>query len=243
MAGRVNRNSRQNAARSTRAARGRNNFAPRNSREKKMFGVIAILATVLIGTIGVAVAAFSTDLYIRGTATVRPSVWSVHFQNLQPVAITGDNAKETTAPTIQTSVDGVEMAAIKNYEVELKDPGDAVEYTFEVINEGDMNAKIDSITINTGASLTCASAGGTEMANKVCANLKYTLKYADGTTVAAGDKLAKKSPGSTANVKTMKLKLELNPEMNSKDLPTKDVTVSNLAVIIAYGQDTETETE
>lgn len=241
MAGKVNKNSKAAATRTARNARNRGGFGPRNSREKKMFAVIAVLAVVLLGTIGVAVAAFSTDLYIRGTATVRPSVWNVHFQNLQPATITGDNAKETTAPTIQTSVDGVEMAAIKNYEVELKDPGDAVEYTFEVINEGDMNAKIDSVTINTGASLTCASAGGTEMANKVCSNLKYTLKYADGTTVAAGDKLAKKETGSTANVKTMKLKLELNPEMNTKDLPTKDVTVSNLAVIIAYGQDTTAE--
>lgn len=241
MAGKtINKNSRA-AARSTRNSRNRGSFGPRNNREKKMFAVIAVLAVVLLGTIGVAVAAFSTDLYIRGTATVRPSVWNVHFQNLQPVVTTGDNAKETTAPTIQTSVDGVEMAAIKSYEVELKDPGDAVEYTFEVINEGDMNAKIDAVTINTGANLSCASAGGTEMANKVCTNLKYTLKYADGTTVAAGDKLAKKETGSTANVKTMKLKLELNPDMDTKDLPTKDVTVSNLAVIVAYSQDTTTE--
>lgn len=241
MAGKTNKNSKAAVTRTTRTNRSRGGISTRNGREKKMFAVIAVLAIALLGTIGVAVAAFSTDLYIRGTATVRPSVWNVHFQNLQPVTKTGDNAKETTAPTIQTSVDGVEMAAIKNYEVELKDPGDAVEYTFEVINEGDMNAKIDAITINTGTSLSCASAGGTEMANKVCANLKYTLKYADGTTVAAGDKLAKKETGSTANVKTMKLKLELNPDMDTKDLPTKDVTVSNLAVIIAYSQDTTAE--
>lgn len=241
MAAKANKNSKAAATRSARTVRNRSGFAPRNGREKKMFGVIAVLAVVLLGTIGVAVAAFSTDLYVRGTATVRPSVWNVHFQNLKPVKTTGDNAKEITAPTIQTSVDNVEMAAIKTYDVELKDPGDAVEYTFEVINEGDMDAKIDAITINTGSNLSCASAAGQEVADKVCSHLNYTLKYADDATVAVGDKLAKKSPGSTENVKTMKLKLELDPDTDGKDLPAKDVTVSNLAVIITYGQDTTTE--
>lgn len=235
MATKVNKNSKAAATRTARSARGRAGLSPRNGREKKMFAIIAVLAVALIGTIGVAVAAFSTDLYIRGTATVRSTVWDVHFQNLQPAVLTGAYTKEITPPTIQTSVDGVAMAAIKSYDVELKEPGDAVEYTFDVANAGDMDAVLNAVTINSGSSLSCSSAAGQPAADKVCAKLNYTLTYADGTTVAVGDTLDKATNG-TVTTKTMKLKLEFDPSATSADLPEKDVTVSALAVILSYGQ-------
>lgn len=210
-------------------------FIARNDREKKMLLAILALAVLLIGSIGVAVAAFSSDLYIRGTATVSSSVWDVHFENLQPVALTGTYTQEITAPTIQTSVDGVAMAAIKNYDVKLKEPGDSVEYTFDVVNAGDMDARIAAIQINTGSKLSCTSAAGDTEAAAVCAKLNYTLSYSDGTQVKAGDKLPSQSNGT--NSKTMKLKLELDPSITSAELPSKDVAISGLAVIISYEQD------
>ncbi len=208
-----------------------------NSRNQRFMVLVVLLAVALIGTIGVAIAAFSTDLYIRGTATMRSTVWDVHFANLQDVVLTGRNAKEITAPTIQTSVDGNPLAAIKTFDVQLKDPGDAVEYTFDVVNAGDLDAELAAITIHTGPALTCSSAAGQEVADRVCAKLNYTLTYADGTAVAVGDQLAK-AAGSTVTTKTMKLKLQLDPTIDSADLPTKDVAISNLVVILSYAQDT-----
>lgn len=222
-----NKNSRTVATRTN--ARRSKNLSVRNSREKKLIIAIAALAVCLLGSIGVAVAAFSTDLYIRGTATVRSSVWDVHFENLQPATITGTYAQEITPPTIQTSVDGNALASIKSYEVELKEPGDSIEYVFEVVNAGDMNAVLNAITINTGSSLSCSSAMPTEATN-VCSKLNYTLTYDNGTAVAPGDTL-----DSLAR-KQMKLKLEFDPSVASADLPTKDVAVSGLAVILSYGQ-------
>lgn len=207
------------------------------SRDRKLIAVIAVLAVALIGTVGVAVAAFSTDLYIRGTATVRSTVWDIHFEQLQPVTLTGTKAHEITAPTIQTSINNVPLAAIKNYEVELKDPGDAVEYTFDVVNAGDLDAEITAVTINSGETLSCTSAAGQEVANRVCAKLRYTLTYADGANVAVGDALPSSASGN--NRKTMKLKLEFDPTATHTDLPDKDVAVSGLAVIVSYGQVTE----
>lgn len=234
MAAKTNKNAKQSATRTSRSNRNRGLY--RNDREKKMIFAIAALAVGLVTSIGVAVAAFSTDLYIRGTATVRSTIWDVHFENLQPAALVG-SAKENVAPTIQTSVDNNPLAAIKNYDVELKDPGDSVEYTFDVANAGDMNAVLNAITINTGSGLSCASAAGQDVANRVCAKLNYTLKYADGTAVAVGDTLAKANAG-VATTRTMKLKLEFDSSATSADLPSKDVTISGLAVILSYGQDT-----
>lgn len=215
-------------------------FVARNNREKKMIYTIAALAIMLIGSIGVAVAAFSTDLYIRGTATVRSTVWNVHFANLQPVVTTGNYAKEITAPTIQTSVDGNPLAAIKTYDVELKEPGDALEYTFDVVNAGDMDARLAAITINTGSSLACSSAAGQSVADRVCSKINYTILHADGSQLVLGEQLPAGTAANVAagtNKTTMKLKLELSPDMVSSDLPDKDVAVSNLAVILSYEQD------
>lgn len=225
------------------AARANNNRKSRKmmmTQNHRFMILVALLAVALVGTIGVAIAAFSTDMYIRGTASVRSTVWDVHFTDLQPVVLTGRNAKEITAPTIQTTEGGVPLAAIKTYDVQLKDPGDAVEYTFDVANAGDLNAEISGITMHTGSALTCSSAAGDEAAAKVCAKLNYTLTYADGTPVAVGDKLAKATTSGPTK-KTMKLKLELDPSISSADLPSKDVAVSNLVVILSYAQDTTAE--
>ena len=94
-----------------------------------MIIAIALLVVALIGAIGVAVAAFSTDLQINGVATVKSTVWDIHFDNLKPVVMTGsDKIKEVKAPTAQKDDKGDESTVIKTFEVELKDSGDTVEY-------------------------------------------------------------------------------------------------------------------
>lgn len=211
----------------------------RNNREKKMLGLIAILVIALVGTIGVAIAAFSTELHIHGTATVKASTWDIHFQNLKAVKTNG-KAEEITAPTIQAhSKTGVAATAIRDYEVTLKDPGDYIEYTFEVINAGDLDAVLDEIIIKTGANLSCtAVTSDNSIATKVCAKLNYTLTYDSGATVQAGDTLpaeANTTPGG--NVKTMKLKLEFDASAESSDLPNVDVSVSGLDIQLTYAQD------
>ncbi len=203
-----------------------------NNRNRRFVTLVILLAVALVGVIGVAVAAFSTNLYVRGTATVRSTVWDIHFENLQEAVITGSKAKVNTKPTIQTSVQNMPQAAIKEYDVELKDPGDAIEFTFDVKNGGDLDAVLNTITMNTGAALSCSSTNTSE-ATKVCAKLNYTLTYANnGAAVSVGDKL------DAGVSKTMKLKLEFDSSATADDLPSEDVMVSGLAVILNYGQDT-----
>lgn len=219
-------------ARATRTnARGRAN-SMKNTRNDRFMMLVALLAVALVGTIGVAVAAFSRDLKIQGTATVKGTSWDIHFENLKDAKVisTPSTAKEITKPTI----DGT-TTIISNYKVELKSPGDAVEYTFDVKNAGDIDAKITAITINTGSNLTCNSTGGTAAEQsarntKTCSNLNYTLSYANGTPVVVGDLL------DAGAAKTMKLKLELDGSVSDTDLPDDDVTVSDLGVVITYGQ-------
>jgi len=206
----------------------------KNNRNQRFVVLVALLAVALVGTIGVAVAAFTQDLKIEGIATVKGTSWDVHFENLKTAQVNSslNTAKENTAPVIDTT-----NTIIKTYDVTLKSDGDAISYTFDVKNDGDIDAKVTGIAMNTGSTLTCNSTGGTaaeqaDRDNKTCANLSYTLTYADGSTVAVNDKLA---AGAS---KTMKLKLEYKANTSGTEYyPDADVKVSDLGVTLTYGQD------
>lgn len=196
--------------------------------------LVGMLAVALVATIGVAAAALSRDLKIDGTATVKGTSWNVHFDNLKPASVVSpmSTAKETKAPTLDAT-----KTTIGNYEVELRNTGDSVTYTFDVKNDGDIDAKVTNIVMNNGATLTCTSTAGDTAAQnarntKTCANLSYTLTYADNTPVSINDVL---QAGAT---KIMKLKLEykLASGQTDADLPDDDVVVSGLGLTITYGQ-------
>lgn len=215
----------------------------RSDRERKVLVVVAVMAILLIGTIGVAVAAFTRKLEINGTATVSSTVWDIHFENLRAVNLHGEKTKEVTSPKITTNSNNVENTAIKDYDVVLKDPGDYIEYTFDVKNGGDLDATITAISIKTGANLTCESTNDDDAIirnQNVCKHLQYTLKYDDGTDVKIGDELLH---DNGQNIKTMKLKLKFGDAatVDASDLPNQDVKISGLDVVVLYSQKTETD--
>lgn len=226
------------AARSNSRRSNANNIS--NNRDKRFMTLVVLLAVALIGSIGVAVAAISQQLTISGTATVKATNWDVHFDNLKaatPIS-SANTAKEKTAPTLDTA-----KTTISTYDVELRNPGDAIYYDFDVVNGGDIDAKIDTIVKRDGGAstgstaLTCTSTKGDSTAQATrnaatCANLSYTLSYIDETPVAAGDVLA---AGAT---KTMRLKLEYKAPTGGATAyyPDDDVAVSDLGVTVTYVQ-------
>lgn len=194
-------------------------------KEKKtwvtMTVVIAVVAVVAF--VSIAYAALSQQLDINGNATVTTSSWKIKFSNLGTIKKTGD-AKEITAPTINTN-----DTKIGDYAVTLTTPGDSISYTFDVVNEGDIDAEISSITIPTP---TCTGNGAqaTIDASNVCDNITYTLKYTDGTAVQTGDTL------DNGVTKSMILTLTYSSSVTPNMLPSNDVAISNLAIAIVYSQ-------
>lgn len=182
---------------------------------------VALAAFLLCGTI--VYAGFTQQLDIQGNATVKKSSWAIKFTNLQPVVKTG-TATEVTAPTINTN-----DTKISDYDVTLTTPGDSVTYNFDVTNEGTFDAKISSITI---PKPTCAGSGVNAEADEtnVCNNLTYTLTYADGTQLAVDDTL------TSGETKSLKLTLTYSSSINAEQLPTEDVSISNLAISVIYAQ-------
>ena len=192
---------------------------------KKSFGVmgIIVLCIAISAVFGITYAAFTQSLTISGTATVKKSSWSIKFANLSTVSTTG-SAAQVTAPTINTN-----DTKISNYSVSLTKPGDTVSYTFDVTNAGDYNAVLDTITIPTPTCTKTTNGVDTDATN-VCSNLTYTLTYSDGTALAKNDAL---NAGAT---KSMKLTLTYKSTATAAQLPTADVSISNLGITLTYKQ-------
>lgn len=192
---------------------------------------VAVIAALVVSVIaiGVGFAAFTETLTIAGRATVQTSTWKVKFSDLSTPTLAG-GATVVTAPTINTN-----DTAISTYDVKLSTPGDSVTYTFNVANTGTYDAELTSVTIPSKP--TCTGTGDTAAtdADKVCKHITYTLEYADakedGTkTIATGDTLG------AGKSTSMVLKLSYDAHNVAEDLPSGDVTLSDLGISLIYSQ-------
>ena len=101
-------------------------------KEKKI--IIGVMCT-LICIMAVAYAAFATNLTINGTANIE-STWSVVFTKIEELSKTsGVTIKEVPTASGTTAT----------FNVDLKSPGDKIEYQITVENKGTLNAIIDDI--------------------------------------------------------------------------------------------------
>lgn len=197
--------------------------------DKKRVGVIGSVLAVIIAVIGVSIvwASYTSQLTVKGFATAEGGAkWSVVFEDLEN-AVVGNSAqyaptaRELAAPSIKGDV------SIETFNVAVKTPGDFVSYTFSIKNDGTFVAKIDD-GFNMPTPV-CIAAEETD-ANKVCANLMYTLEYADGGTVSAGD------IWDAGESKKVTLKLAYKDANDTKQLPSANVSIDGLGITIPFVQ-------
>ena len=188
--------------------------------------LLGVLAIGLIG-ITVAYAALTQQLKIEGTAKVASSKWDVNFGTVSKGNAQGYATAGTLAKTGETTIAG-DIGT-------LKAPGDSITYTFDIENAGDINAIIDTVT--GGQSFTCTSATKS-VADAVCKDLTYSIKYTDGNaTIAKGDKLAKATSASAPTKKNVTLTITYNKTDAQQTLASEDVTVTADPMTITYVQD------
>jgi hypothetical protein len=177
----------------------------KKTNKKFLFVAIALLFVMSIGY-----AALSTTLTINGTANIASNSWNVHFANIQT---TTGSVTPTTAPTVS----GTNTTSL-TWAVSLAEPGDFYEFTVDAVNGGTINAKIADNGITK-----------TEMTSTQDTYLNYTVTYADGTAIAAGDTLAK--AGATGNTKTLKVRVEYDTNVTSEQI---NALTEPLAVTLNY---------
>ena len=160
-------------------------------RNKKKSYLMLLLLLVLGVTVGYAF--LSTTLNINGTTVIKDAKWNVYWDN--PVVTTG--SVTTTVPTIDSA------KTTATYDVTLNNPKDYYEFTIDAVNAGTIDAMIK---VN-GVSNKVYSDANRTTETTLPAAIKYTVTYADGTTIAEKHLLAKKQ-GNTPTRETYKVRVE-----------------------------------
>lgn len=191
-------------------------------KNKKTIAIV-LLVVALLG-LAVAFAALSTTLTINGSGLVDPDSWSIKFANLSTADVKGSAV--VTSPAVLTN-----DTSITGYNVTLKAPGDSVTYTFDVVNEGDIDAILTSLVkpAPTCTGKATDDAQKTADATLVANNLVYTLVYTDTKAAVAEDDTL--DAGQSRN-----LTLTIGYSSSATELPSDEVQLSNMNIDFVYGQ-------
>ena len=103
--------------------------------KKKKKKYIIFFLVGIFSVIAIAFAAFSTTLNITGTASI-DSNWKIKINNVVTEVVKGKAKNESTPIVTDTSV---------TFKTLLYIPSDSIKYKVTVVNEGSIDAKLDSI--------------------------------------------------------------------------------------------------
>ena len=137
--------------------------------------IIAGLCMILV-IMGVGYAAFRSQLKISGTSNIT-SNWSVKITDIQSKVVNGTPANASEPTHTDTTA---------TFSTTLTSPGDTMQYDVTVSNEGDIDAKLDKITIpeSTNPAIGFEVSGieeGSLLEAKQTAILTVIVKYNDVT--------------------------------------------------------------
>ena len=176
----------------------------RNTFFNKLFGsdrkVMYIILSVLVlsaFTLSIAYAALSTTLNINGNAEVNASSWDIYLDNV----VLNDQSATNNIPTIvnKTTV---------TFTTTLNMPGDYFEFTVDVVNNGSIDAMVDSITKTP------------ELTASQAKYLKYIVEYQNGESIATKQLVSKKS------FVRLKVRLEYRNDISATDIPATSETLT-----------------
>ena len=157
-------------------------------RNKKYYIVLVLLLLVVI-SIGYAV--LNTTFNITGKSSISKNTWDVYF----------DNIKVTTGSVEAVKVPTIENNTTVDFETQLNLPGDYYEFTVDVVNNGTIDAMIESITKEP------------ELSTEQQKYLNYTIEYQNG------EQITTKQLVNQNSFVRLKVRVELRKDIDASDLP------------------------
>lgn len=182
--------------------------------------VVIVGLCLAIGLLTVAYAFLSQNLNITGTArTTDSSAWNIYLTNISCTS-TGDATPGTPNMIRGTtiSLSGITLTA----------PGESVTCTFDVVNGGEIDAKLSAVTSLTPA---IEGIGSTATSDVTIVSNNYSSTLSYNTNVAL-------IPGcDTLNAnETVKMKMVVSYNANATSVPSNDVLINNLGFELTYAQ-------
>lgn len=180
-------------------------------KNRKILYVILSIILISIFTLTIAYAVLTVTLNISGSAEIAASNWNIHFENIN--VTTGSSG---SIPIIKDNT-------TVNFSTTLNMPGDYYIFTVDVVNNGTIDAMIDSITKT--PTLTADQAK----------YINYVIEYENGDTISA------KQLVESGEYVRIKVKVQYRKDITTSDIPTSQTTL-NLSFKVNYIQAAETDT-
>ena len=154
--------------------------------------------------LGVGFAFLSTQLNITGNTSVKGNRWSVYFDNVQ----VSDGSVDANTPIIDANKTTV------NYSVAFEQPGDYYEFTVDAVNDGTIDAMIDTVT-------------KTNLTSDTLNYFNYSITYEDGSEIKKNDVL------EANDMITYKISLIYRKDIEAEILPEDTINL-NLTFSVNY---------
>ena len=180
--------------------------------DRKTLYLVLTIMIVSVFTLSIAYAAMSTALEIHGNSEVVASSWDIHLENVQVKS----GSVATNAPVISGN-------STLAFDVELNMPGEFYEFTVDVVNEGSIDAMIDSVVKTP------------ELTNEQAKYIKYEITYENGESISTKQTLKK---GTSTPIK---VRVEYRKDIVASDLPSSSTELS-LKLTLIYVQSDGTGT-
>lgn len=183
--------------------------------EKKNGVYLVAIIALAIAVVAMSVGFAFTDiqLNVNGNVTTKATSWDVHFSSVTPGS---GSVTPTSAATI--SADNKTIS----YTVTLAEPGDKYEFDATVINDGDFDAELTSITMTSTESIPYLNHVVTYDSKDYTAATN-NIATADRKTLVAGA------------TETVHVKIEYVQPASELELPTTDQTAT-YTVTLNYAQ-------
>ena len=181
------------------------------SRDRKTLYMVLTILLVSAFTLTVVYAALSTTLNISGNAEVSAASWDIYLDNVQ----LNSSSATTSVPTISNKT-------TVSFSTTLSKPGDFYEFTIDVVNNGSIDAMIDSVTKTPALTTTQVK------------YLNYIVEYQNGESINTKQLVEKES------FVRLKVKVEFRKDITASDLPTTS-EILDLAFTVNYVQSDDSD--
>ena len=190
--------------------RNRSNFNDFFIRDRKILYIVLSIVMVSVLTLTVVYAALSTTLNINGNTEVTAASWDIYLDNVE----LNSSSATSNVPTISNKTTA-------SFSTTLSKPGDFYEFTIDVVNNGSIDAMIDSVTKTP------------ELTDSQKKYLNYIIEYQNGENITTKQLVAKNS------FVRLKVKVEFRKDLTTADLPSTSETL-DLSFKVNYVQSDET---
>lgn len=157
--------------------------------------------------IGVGYAVITSNLNINGILSVDKISWDVHFENYT----------EDINNNIEATYEFINDNTALQYNLTLVKPGDKYSATFDIVNDGTIDAMVSSVSM-------------TGLLDDQKNYIDYSITYLDGTEIKEKDSLPAKE------IETILINIEYIYDINNDNLNSTTQELS-LTLEINYGQD------